>query len=141
MIAIVGAFICVFILVRFCMHQICVRGVCFVTNWYKAAAQQQQQYNGSRVSSYCLCASSHGVYVWLVHSRRTNHDNLFTSNAIIKHISADLIPGTHEAYSTNKTSTSCMSLERVCSPFRLATPPRYQQPHPTGEPCNKQETA
>ena len=28
---------------------------------------QQQQYIGTRASSFCLCAGSHGVYVWLVH--------------------------------------------------------------------------
>ena len=52
-----------------------------------AAAVGQQRYNGSRESSSCLCARSRGVSstsVWLVHSRRLNHDNIFTFNAIIQ---------------------------------------------------------
>ena len=58
-----------------------------------AAAVQQQRYNCNRASSSFLCASSHGLYVRsLVHSRRSNHDNVFTPNATIKHTSSDLIP-------------------------------------------------
>ena len=47
---------------------------------------QQQQFNGSRVLSSCLCDGSHGVIcVWLVYSRRSNDDNMITSNATIEH--------------------------------------------------------
>ena len=47
---------------------------------YAAAAVQQQRYNGSRASSPCLCASSHGAYVWLAHSRRSNHFHVKSNN-------------------------------------------------------------
>ena len=60
---------------------------------YFTSAAQQQQHNASRASSSCICASSHGVCLWLVPNRRLSHDNIFTSRAAIKHTSSGLIPG------------------------------------------------
>ena len=60
---------------------------------YAAVSVQQHWYNGSRARSSCVCASSRGLCVWLVHNRRSKHDNLFTSNSTIKHTSSDLLPG------------------------------------------------
>lgn len=59
-----------------------------IQQWHSSS----KQYNGSRVSRPFLCARSHGVCVWLVHSSRSNQDNIFTFNATVKHTPSALIP-------------------------------------------------
>ena len=52
-----------------------------------AAVQRQPffKFLPSWQQSRCMC-------VWLVHSRRSNHDYIFAFNAIIEHTSSDLVP-------------------------------------------------
>ena len=107
----------VYVYVRFCMYQYaCVE--CVLSQNQNTTLAQPQQYNASRASSSCICASSHRcMCVWLVHSRTSNHDNIFTSNATIKHTSSDFIR-VHESYSMNcKRSSSYVPLACLCSPF------------------------
>ena len=88
-------------------------------NQYIGAAQQQQYNCRSRVSSSTLLHSSHGVCVWLVHSRRSSNDNnRFASDATTKHTSSDLIPGTR-----NYTSSSSSSSSSKSSAYFLVTIP------------------
>ena len=75
------------------------------------AVAQQQQYNGSRLPSSCLCASSPGVpgmcFVVGVQQEIQPRQH-FASNVIIKHTSSELVTGTgviHDRYSTRKNST------------------------------------
>ena len=100
---------------------------------------QHQRYNGSRVPSSRLCASTRGVCIWLVHSSRgSNHENINLYNAtVVKHTSSDVTPGIRSIQRQQKqycVAHTCayISLQRV-SPFRLATPPGYEvNPIPKG---------
>ena len=58
--------------------------------------------------------------VWLEHSRRSNHGDIITSNATIKHTSSDLIQGIRSIYSSSNQQvahTYEVLLERLCFPF------------------------
>ena len=92
-------------------------GVCAVTSQCSEASQRQQ-YNGSRVLSSCLCASSHGECVWLVHSRRSNRDNIFSSDASIKHIVEPLTRYTgHTAVAEAVTQVHIIGTCRTATTF------------------------
>ena len=93
------------------------------------AAVQQKRYNGSRAPSSRVCASSHGVCVWLVHSsRRSNGNIIFMPSATVKHTSSDLIPGTRSIYTSSKHSSpySTYHWNGCVALFRLATPSGHQ---------------
>ena len=101
------------------------------------AAVQQQRYNGSRASSSSyLCAGSQDVCVWLVQSRRPNHDNICMSNASIAYIVGPL--STHPEFTARaktvaRVITGAYQWNARVSPFRLKTPRGYQgNPIPKG---------
>ena len=105
-------------------------------------AVQQQRYHARSASSFRLCASSHDVCVWLVHSsRRSNHDSISwyminTYNAtVVIQPSSDVIPGKRNKQQQQKQccvahttfdSFFIVQIIGTCSPFRLATPPGYE---------------
>ena len=92
--AIYGAFVCTCMFVRFRICQECVRGVCAVTNSVHnsttAAAAAVQRQPCFKLSP--LFQQSRRMFGWLAHSRKSNHDNVFTCNATTKFTSWDLMP-------------------------------------------------
>ena len=74
-------------------------------------------------------------HVWLVHSsRRSNRDNINTSNTTSKHTSSDLIPGIGRIHRQQKEyccSYLYAPLERVCSRFWTCMPPAYKVETPS----------
>ena len=95
-------------------------------------AVHQQRYNGSRAPQSRLCASSRSVCAWLVHSsRRSNRDNINTSNGTGFKRTSDLTPGIRSTQQQRKqyripgSSYLCILLVRV-RPFTLSTPPGYE---------------
>ena len=77
---------------------------------YTGAAQQQYNCRSHVSSSSCLCASSHGVYVRLAHSRRSDHDDsIFASNATIKHTWSDLTRHTKHSAEVAKAAAHFQS--------------------------------
>ena len=117
------------------------RAVEFVVSSHSLTAQQQkstQQQFGSATATATLQPLAFvavvTVYVSarLVHSRRSNHDGIFTSKANIKHTSLDSLPGTHNSSS----SYQCILLEHWnASPFSTCDKPAIScQPHHEGGP-------
>ena len=96
-----------------CMYQVCVSGVlpysqkrsrkavgCFFQKQpLSLAATKSVSSIGAAAAvaavfqASALVPAVDGVCVWLLHSRRSHLDNVFTSNATINHTSPDLIPG------------------------------------------------
>ena len=81
-----------------CLGAVYVPGMCAWRVGFHNVSRQQQHRSGSSTtpavfSISCLCSSSHGVCVWLMHGRRSNHGNMLTPNATTKHTSSDLVPG------------------------------------------------
>ena len=142
--------ICVCMFVRFCMYQACVWRVCCHISWYTGTAQQQFNCR-SRVSSSCLCASSHGVWACVVGAQEEIEPQQQEFNVQCNSPThrSDLIPYTkHTAVA--KAVAHCLSRfltvfvlvrnrphthhwKGCVPPFRLATPPGYRvNPIPKG---------
>lgn len=79
----------------------------------------------SRVSSSCNCASSHGVCVRLVHSRRS-YRSLIQENRITHFVASPLFPGTKQPM-PGTPPLDAPHFSRVC--------PSSRQPHREGELC------
>ena len=95
------------------------------------SAVQQQRYDGSRVPQAVAFVPVVKVYmcVWLVSSRRSNHHNIFTSNATIKTHAA----GPHTRYTKHTAAASSSSYKRWDTPvfllFDLRHPPGSKGGH------------
>ena len=101
----------VYVCVRFCLYQVCVSECVLSHNQYTAAAQQQQC-NGSRVSSSRLCVSSHGACVsgWCAAGDRST--TTLSRPIQQSHTHRRTLHQVFEAYCNSKSSSSFISLER-----------------------------
>ena len=130
--------VCVCLCASVCARYACVE--CVLSQNQYAAAQQQGQYNASRISSSCLCASSNGVYVIgarQIEPRQQLHVQCNNQTNTV---------GPHTRYAkiaaVAKTVAHTYHWDDYVAPPRLAKPPGYHiNPIPKGNlvmrPANK----
>ena len=134
------------------MHQVCASGACAVT---------QSAYSSSTAAKHSSCiksttaassvsrsyhrVSTHGVsmYVWLVHSRKSNDNNIPSRPMQQSNTHRRTSCQAYKAYSSSNSSTSYISLERLFSPFSTSDGPgvpSYSNPIPKGNLVHKINT-